>query len=199
MSQTYTSLDDPELIDQIENGAVGVLPTDTIYGIVTKALNAHSVDKLYEIRKRPAEKPSIVLISSLLDLELFFVEVPAIHKQFLENVWPGKVSIIMDAPHPDMAYLHKGTDTIAFRIPDTHELIQLIEQVGPLIAPSANLEGQPSAKTIDETREYFGNDIGFYVDFGKLEGDPSTVVKIEGETIKVLRQGAVPIDFQTQS
>lgn len=194
MPEIYTSLTDQNLRQQLMNGAIGVLPTDTIYGIVTKALNVHSVDTLYEIRKRPPEKPSIVLISSPKDLEIFFVEIPETHKSFLENVWPGKVSVIMDAPHPDMAYLHKGTDTIAFRIPDYPDLVELIDQVGPLIAPSANLEGQPPAHTIDTAREYFGDTIDFYVDSGELEGDPSTIVKIEGENIKLLRQGSTPID-----
>lgn len=194
MPDAYTSLTDPNLIRQLMDGAIGVLPTDTIYGIVTKALNVHSVDKLYEVRRRPPEKPSIVLISSLKDLDIFFVEIPEIHKSFLENVWPGKVSIIMDSPHPDMAYLHKGTDTIAFRIPDYPELLQLIDQVGPIIAPSANLEGQPPAKNIDAAREYFGDSIDFYVDIGDIAGEASTVVKLEGENIKVLRQGATPVE-----
>lgn len=199
MPETYTSLNDQNLRQQLMNGAIGILPTDTIYGIVTKALNVHSVDTLYEIRKRPPEKPSIVLISALKDLEIFFVEIPEIHKSFLEDVWPGKVSVIMDAPHPDMAYLHKGTDTIAFRIPDYPDLVELIDKVGPLIAPSANLEGQTPAYTIDTAREYFGDIIDFYVDRGELAGDPSTVVKIEGETIKVLRSGAVSVEsFITQ-
>lgn len=100
----------------------------------------------------------------------------------------------MDSPHPDMAYLHKGTDTIAFRIPDYPELLKLIDQVGPIIAPSANLEGQPPAKNIDAAREYFGDSIDFYVDIGNIAGEASTVVKLEGENIKMLRQGATPVE-----
>lgn len=193
MAEQFTTLHDEKLIQMLMNGAIGVLPTDTIYGIVTKALSAHSVDHLYEIRKRSPEKPSIILIASIRDLATFFANPSENIREFLDRVWPGKVSVILDTPHEDLAYLHKGTDTMAFRIPDNKELVSLLEQVGPLIAPSANLEGQPPATTIDAAKAYFGEEIDFYVDAGKLESEPSTVVRVEGEEIKVIRQGLVDV------
>ena len=69
----------------------------------------------------------------------------------------------------------------------------LTRKTGPLVAPSANLEGKEPAKTIEQAKEYFGDNVDFYVDTGQLESKPSTLIKIVDENNMILRQGAVKI------
>ena len=83
---------------------------------------------------------------------------------------------------------------MAFRLPDNHLLRSLIKQTGPLVAPSANLEGQAEAKTIAAAKKYFGDKIDFYLDAGTKESLPSTLIKIENDKIIVLRKGAVDVN-----
>lgn len=82
---------------------------------------------------------------------------------------------------------------MAFRVPEKKELVTLLEQTGPLISTSANPEGEKPATNIKEAVGYFGDDVGIYLDEGKLESEPSTVIKIDDGKMRVLKQGAVEI------
>lgn len=183
-----------QIIDILKNGGVGVYPTDTLYGLVGSALKKEVVERVYTLRKRDTQKPMIILISSLDDLKLFNINPDPKTLEFLKGVWPGKVSVVLDCPEEKFEYLHRGTKTLALRVPDKEDLRKLLEQTGPLVAPSANLEGQSESKTIQEARSYFRDQIDFYQDEGVLDSQPSTLVQIRNGQIKVLRKGAVKPD-----
>ena len=90
---------------------------------------------------------------------------------------PGKTSIILPCPDEKFHYLHRGSNFLAFRLPADAPLRQFIYRTGPLVAPSANLEGLPPATTIEEAQNYFGDKVDFYIDGGKMEGSPSKLIK----------------------
>jgi len=194
---------DKKIIQTLVNGGIGVLATDTLYGLVGSALSKKAVEKIYKLRHRDSKKPLIILISSLDDLKLFNIKISAEIKKQLLKFWPGKVSIIFSCPAKKFQYLHRGTKTLAFRLPagalakeglpNKKSLISLLKKTGLLVAPSANLKGELPAKTIKEAKKYFGDKIDFYVDSGKVSGKPSTLIKIENSKIIVLRKGAVKI------
>ena len=179
----------------LSQGKIGVIPTDTIYGLVGKALLPKTVERIYEIKGRKPDKPLITLISTLEDLKLFEIKIDAETKKVLEKYWPGKVSVILPCPNQEFEYLHRGTKTLAFRLPDYPELTHLITQTGPLVAPSANPEGLPPAKNIKEAREYFGDEVDFYYAKGILKSLPSTLIEVRDGKIKILREGAVKINL----
>ena len=176
----------------LKGGKIGVIPTDTIYGLVGQALNKETVERIYAVRKRNPSKPMIILINYIKDLSLFGVDTNKKLKNILSQLWPGKVSIILpitnDSYLEKLNYLHRESKTLAFRLPDNKALTDLIAQTGPLVAPSANLEGMSPATTIDEAKNYFGNSIDFYVDEGKIESTPSRLIKIENNEIIELRK-----------
>ena len=171
---------------------MGVIPTDTIYGLVGRAEIADTVEKIYRIRKRDTHKPCIILIASYEDLKKFNIELSSELQSLLETrrLWPGKVSIVFPSTNSRFEYLTRGTNSIAFRMPDIPELRELLAQTGPLIAPSANREGDPPAATVDVARQYFKDSVDFYVDGGELHSAPSTLIQIAGDKIVVLRKGA---------
>ena len=182
----------PLIVRDIRNGGVGIMPTDTIYGIVGLALRKKTVETLYRLRKRNPKKPMIILISSLDDLGQFGISTTPHIKKILKKVWPGKVSVILpfNAPAATLkkfAYLHRGTKALAFRLPKPLWLRSLIKTTGPLVAPSANTEGHLPAKNITEAKKYFGDGVDFYIDVGKLVSKPSTLVTIRGGEMVVLR------------
>jgi L-threonylcarbamoyladenylate synthase len=181
---------DNEVAEIIKNGEIGVLPTDTIYGLVASALQKESVERVYEVRQRDLEKPMIILISSLQDLETFNVEISEQEKKKLSSFWPGKVSVILPCHDEKRAYLHRGKNSLAFRWPDRGDLEDLIRKTGPLVAPSANISGYGPARDIREAQKYFGERIDFYVDGGEIVSESSTLIRfIEGKII-IERQGA---------
>jgi len=173
----------------LKEGVIGVLATDTLYGICGPALNKKTVEKIYKLRKRNPKKPMIVLISSFNDLKKFKVKLKKWQKEILEKIWPSRISVILPCFSEKFSYLHRGTKTIAFRFPAKKELLKILSISGPLAAPSANWEGYKPAKNISEAGKYFGNRV-FYHDAGKLEGKPSTLIDITRKPIKILRPGA---------
>lgn len=185
----------------LKNGGVAVMPTDTIYGIVCQALNQGAVERIYTLKKRTPTKPVIILIADIDEVKKFGVVLSESDRAVCERLWPGAVSIILPCKRPEFEYLHRGTDTLAFRLPAHEELRAALRQTGPLIAPSANTEGQPPAQNIDEARRYFQNDIDAYADAGQLVGEPSTLISISNGRVIVLRQGTVSIpgDLQVAS
>jgi L-threonylcarbamoyladenylate synthase len=177
----------------LENGGVGVLPTDTLYGLVGSALSPKAVARIYQLKKRDPEKPLIILIKSLTDLKSFKIRIGLKTSQILANYWPGKVSIILPCPSVEFNYLHRGRKTLAFRLPDKNDLQNLLKTTGPLVAPTVNPEGLEPARTIKEAKAYFGDQVDFYLDQGRLDSPPSTLIRTKGGKIEILRQGAVKI------
>jgi L-threonylcarbamoyladenylate synthase len=173
----------------LKAGGVGILPTDTIYGIVGSAARPKTVQKIYKLRKRNPKKPMIILIGDIRDLKRFGVRLDTWTKSILKKLWPGKVSVVF--PTKKFRYLNRGTGTLAFRMPKPKWLNQLLRATGPLVAPSANFEGKDPARTVAEAKRYFGDKVQFYIDIGRLVSKPSTLVAIERGTLKVLRKGAV--------
>lgn len=180
------------LVHQLRRGEVAVIPTDTIYGIVGSALDRATVEKIYALRRRAPSKPMIILISSIKDLEKFEIKLDEFTKIFLNQHWPATLSVILPCPSLKFEYLHRGTKTLAFRMPAKKALRDLLKMVGPLVAPSANFEGEKPAETIKEAKKYFGDEV-LYIDGGKLSGQPSTLVEIKNGQVNILRSGAVQI------
>ncbi|MBI2033859.1 MAG: threonylcarbamoyl-AMP synthase [Candidatus Liptonbacteria bacterium] len=176
-----------EVIKILKRNAVGVLPTDTIYGIVGSALRPKTVERIYKLRKRNRKKPMIILVSSITDLKRFGVNVDSRTKKVLRRFWPGKVSIILPCPSKKFTYLHRGAKTLAFRLPAKKSLRAFLKKTGPLVAPSANIEGERPARTVAEAKHYFGSRVDFYVDIGGLHGKPSKLVDLVGRRRAVVR------------
>ncbi len=154
----------------LKNGGIAVLPTDTLYGIVGSAVSKKAVQKIYKVRKRTPSKPCIILISSITDLKKFGIK--NIPLKELREVWPGKVSVILPCPYKKFEYLHRGTNKLAFRLPDSVWLCTLLKKTGPLVAPSANIEGQTPAYTIEEAENYFGGKVEIFMST-KVVSSPS--------------------------
>lgn len=182
-----------DVVAILRRGGVGVLATDTLYGVVGSALSRKAVERIYRLRKRNPKKPLIVLIASMRELARFDVKADAQTKEFLAAVWPGKVSVVLPCPFKKYAYLHRGTKTLAFRVPKSVLLQRLLQKTGPLVAPSANIEGMPPATTVTEAKKYFGDKADFYINAGRRVSAPSTLVAIEHGRIVIHRQGSAKI------
>ncbi len=179
-----------DVSETLLRGGVAVIPTDTVYGLVCRAEDKAAVERLYVLKGRDEKKPCIVLIGSLFDLEKFGITLDKKIGHFLSKEWPAPLSVILPCPDETFSYLHRGIKEIAFRMPAGSGLRELISTVGPLVAPSANPQGQEPALVIEEAKNYFGNKVDVYVDGGILNGLPSTLVRFEEGKVIVLREGA---------
>lgn len=176
-----------EIAVQLKNGGVGVLPTDTLYGLVGQAVNQASVERIYRLKQRQPDKPFIILIADYSDVETFQIKLGDTLKRRLDRYWPGPTSIILPCPGDKLAYLHRGTHSLAFRWPAKKPLQEALKLTGPLVAPSANPEGQIPAKTVQEAKDYFGEEVDFYADGGTLASRASKLIRFDGDNEVVLR------------
>lgn len=180
-------MDRESIIETLEQGGVGILPTDTLYGIVGSALSADTVDRIYALKRRDTKKPLIVLIPDIEEVERFGVILSEKLKEELGAYWPGPYSIILPTIDEEFEYISRGTDTIAFRLPDDEDLREFLRHTGPLVAPSANTEGNFPATTVEEARSYFGDGVDFYIDGGEVDNPPSTVIRMTEDGAETVR------------
>lgn len=165
------------IIKILKSGGVGVLPTDTLYGLVGRAEDKKAVARIKKLKKRSVGKPFIILISNLKDLTKFGVKPNKATGQILAKIWPGPVSVAFSSK-------------LSFRLPKNKLLNTIIKQTGPLVAPSANPEGLEPASIISKAKSYFSDKIDFYLPANKkLTGQPSTLIRIKNNKIEILRHG----------
>ena len=121
-------------------------------------------------------------------MEKFGINLKEDQAKFLKKIWPGKVSVILPCKNKEFKYLHRGTNSLAFRFPAKKSLLEILKKTGPLVAPSANPEGLKPAENITEAKKYFGDKVDFYLAGGSLKSEPSTLIEIskDGE-VGVLR------------
>ena len=179
---------DTTVIEALRAGKLVVAPTDTIYGLLARADSQKAVDELYRVRQRDRTKSCIILLSSADNIP----EITAEQRRIYDQLYYERPTTIVVRVSPDiMPHLVRTDATLAFRVvPSGTALSELIQCVGPLLAPSANLAGQPPATTINEAIAYFGDQVAVYVDGGKVaEAAPSRIIKFtdDGHVI-TLRQ-----------
>ena len=169
-------------------GEAIVAKTDTIYGILARADDEKAVKKLYAIRHRGLQKPSIILVADSADIPSLTEKERALY-DMLNSETP--TTIIVDVQDEYLPHLPRGEGgrTLAFRSVSSNSHLQsLTQKVGPLIAPSANIEGLPPATTIAEARQYFGSNVAAYVDEGRAENNlPSRIIQLVDGKIKTIR------------
>jgi L-threonylcarbamoyladenylate synthase len=180
-----------EAVAALQDGGVGVMPTDTVYGLVARAHDAKAVGRLYALKHRH-HKPGTIIAASVAQVHDLGVSQTLLDQ--VANLWPNPLSIILPVGK-DFAYLHQGIGDIAIRVVDSPNIRQVLEQTGPLLTSSANQPYQPGATTIQQAWDYFGDTVDFYVDDGDRSGYlPSTILRLldDGE-IDVLRPGAIKL------
>jgi L-threonylcarbamoyladenylate synthase len=181
---------DDEVVRLLKKGGAGLLPTDTIYGLSARALDAAAVERIHKIKLRDSGKPLIVLISDLKMLDL--LNISSKQAAPAEKYWPGALSLEFQAAGSPV-WLHRGLEHFAIRIPDHPGLLELIKKVGPIVSTSANLQGESPVRSAEEAQGLFGDRLDFYVDAGELDNPPSTLAVIENGKLKVVRQGSVKV------
>ncbi|MCX6728709.1 MAG: L-threonylcarbamoyladenylate synthase [Candidatus Saccharibacteria bacterium] len=168
----------------IQNGGVGVLPTDTIYGIVTQVRNTDSVKRLYSLKSRE-NKPGTIIASSIQQIIDLGVDPSYVEK--VRVFWPNPISIIIPVDD-SLSHVHLGMKSLAFRVVSDPEIAKLLDKTGPLLTSSANEPGKPVASTIKEAAAYFGSQVDFYIDGDNLANSAaSAVIMIDENGVKILR------------
>ena len=179
--------------ETIRRGGIVIFPTETVYGIGTNGLDEKAVKKLYELKKRPLNKPISLLVGNMEMIKKVTKGVNELEYKIMEKFFPGPLTIILKKSQLVPDILTANRDTVGIRMPAGKISRKLVEYAGvPIAAPSANISGNPSGTSMEHIQKEFSEGIEFFIDGGKSKlGLASTIVKIENGKPKILRQGSI--------
>jgi len=175
-------------------GELVAFPTDTVYGVGAHGLQAEAVERLYQAKARPTDKPIAFLLASADDVQGVARDIPDAAWLLAQHFWPGGLSLVLSKRDVVPATVAAGGPSVAVRVPDHPVTQALILALGaPLAATSANLSGHPDAVTADQVLRELGDRVALILDGGRCPGGvPSTVVDLTASPPTILRRGAIP-------
>jgi len=176
-------------INALKEGKIILYPTDTVYGIGANIFDLKAVQKVYEIKKRPLNKPLSVCVSKIDDIEKIAYLNKDL-KKLISNIFPGPFTVILKKKENISPILTAGGEKIGIRIPDNNVCMELSREF-PITTTSANLSGQPIPESVEGVLEQLGNKIDLILDAGiSKNGVHSTVIDMTVYPPKILRKGA---------
>ena len=178
----------------LNSGGVIAFPTDTFYGLGADPFNPDAISKIFRIKQRPADKPLLVLIHSLDQLQDLTHGVTNNARKLMEHIWPGPLTLIFQAAPGLPDALTAGTGTIGIRLPGHPFTLMFLEALDrPLTAPSANISNAEEPKTAQEISSALGKELDWIVDGGPSPGGKSsTVLDTTTNPPTLIREGALP-------
>lgn len=182
-----------EAVAWIRAGRIVAFPTDTFYGLAVDPTSAPAVLDLFRLKGRPAGVAVPLIAASIAQAESLGGPWTPAMRSLARTFWPGPVSLICEAPAGVAHEVHGGAATVAVRVPDHPVARALAEAWGaPVTATSANRSGQPPAQTAAMLSGLATDPSVLVVDAGPTPGgQPSTIVDARGETMVLVRAGAV--------
>ena len=177
----------------IKQGGVIVFPTRCLYGLGADAMNPNAVERIIEIKQRPADNPILVLIHSKKQLEMLVEKIPPAANAIMEAFWPGRVTLVFDARGTLPGLLTAQTGKIGVRLAGHPVAAAMLRQVkGPVTGTSANLSGRPGCSRLSDMDPQITGQVDLVLDAGRLQsGVGSTVVDVTREPPRILREGQI--------
>ena len=173
-----------EAADILGNGGLVIMPTETVYGIASNMADARAIERLYQIKQRPKDKPFSVHIDTKEKIEYFAHDIPVSAYKLMDKFWPGPLTLILKS---------RNKDTIGIRIPDDNIALRIIALSGvSVVCPSANISGKPAPTNFQDAIKDLEGLVDFAIDAGSTRsGIESTVVDLTVEPMRILREGAI--------
>jgi L-threonylcarbamoyladenylate synthase len=181
-------------VAELQRGAVVAFPTETYYGLAVDALDLSALERLFALKGRGAEKASALIVADVAMLAALCAEIPKKARELATTHWPGPLTLALPArPGLPEAIVQDGF--VAARVsphPLAHALVLAFGR--PITATSANPAGAAPTRLPAEVRAYFGAVSPFVLDGGETAGGlPSTLVRVRGAAVEVVRQGAIAL------
>ena len=175
----------------LRDGALAILPTDTVYGIGCAAGDRAACARLYACKSRPADQPTAVVLGSVAGLLAALPELDASTVERCGCVLFGAVTLVVPNPARRFAHLCGATpEQIGVRVPVLlPEIAQLADAVGCMALTSANLRGEEPPARLADVPDELRRLCAVEVDGGELAGMPSSVIDVTGAEPAVLRAG----------
>lgn len=191
-----------EKINEIlKNDGVISFVTDTVWGVGCLPENKNAVDKIYELKGRDRSKPLILMSNSLDNLQPYVEELTVQEKNIAKKYFPGALTLVTQKSAKTPLFITSGMSTVGIRVPNNSVFAKICENIeGHVLATtSANLSGLPSAKNYREALNFIGKFVDYVVpeETDRAKGLESTVLMYVNNSWKILRQGAITPEFNS--
>lgn len=187
-----------EAIKVLRAGGIIIFPTDTAFGIGCRIDDEASIERLFEIRKRPKNQATPVLVDSVEMAQKYLLSIPKdVMDKLIKPYWPGALTIVFPCKTDKVPELVRGGGvTIGVRVPNHPVIQQIIKGVGvPILGPSANFHGEETPYRFEDLDKNIVKLVD-YVVFGECSvNQASTVIDCSSEQWRILRKGAVKLDL----
>jgi L-threonylcarbamoyladenylate synthase len=188
-------MNEKEIKKTLNNDGVIAFVTDTVWGLGCLPTSEKAVQKIYEIKKREAQKPLILMSHDIYPLLHYVEEIPKTGHELMKKHFPGALTLVLKKSKHTPDYLTSNMDTVGIRVPDNATFRQICQAApgGVLATTSANLSHRRAAQTYEQARENIGTLVDLVIpDYGHTaRGLESTVAGISADEIKIFRQGAI--------
>ncbi len=188
-----------EIIKVLNDGGVIAYVTDTVWGLGCLPNNEKAVKKIYEIKKREAQKPLILMSNDIYPLLNYVKPIPKVGQILIKKYFPGALTVVTEKNQNTPDYITSSMPTVGIRVPDNEVFREICEIIPEhvLATTSANLSHQPSAKTYEQALENMSGLADLIIeDSGyTAKGLESTVVGVMGNELRIFRQGAIRLDI----
>lgn len=180
-----------EAIKELHLGHVVAHPTETCYGLAVDIFQKSAVQRLYNLKEMPFDKPVSVLVRDLEEAERYG-EFSEKAKELARRYWPGPLTIIVPRKSTLPVWINPGMESVGFRVSPSKKARLLVEGFGgPLTTTSANKSGLEQAYKVQDFLDQ-GLLPDFVLDGGQLgKNPPSTIVKVDGAEVTLVRQGSL--------
>ena len=188
-----------EILERVEaaaavlrRGGIVVYPTDTLYALGARADDAAALERLRRAKLRQEGKP-LPLLAADRDQVLLVARLEGVADRVAGRIWPGPLTLVLPALPGVAAAVTAGTGTVGIRVPGSAVARALAARAGfPLVSTSANPSGGPAPSRVSELAPALRQQVDHVLDGGATPGGPpSTVVRLDGESVRVLREGAI--------
>lgn len=175
-------------------GGVISYPTRCLYGLGADAINHSAVQRIYNIKNRPKNKPILLLVADPEDVASLVENVPRSARMIMTGFWPGQVTIVFNASHKVLPVLTGGTGKIGIRAAGHPVAARLVKRIGrPITGTSANISGSKASDQSPGADSIIADRVDLLLDTGPLKGGiGSTVVDVTQDPPVVVREGIIP-------
>ncbi len=168
----------------LASGGLVIIPTETVYGVAVDANNKKALDRVYEIKKRPKDKPFALLVADIQQVQELANNIPVVAYKLMRKFWPGALTILLKS---------KDQGKVGIRMPDNRIALEIIRQAKVTLAcPSANISDQPAPVDFKEAVKDLEGLVDLAIDGGSAKlGKESTIVDLTVEPLQIVRSGAI--------
>ena len=176
-------------------GQVVGLPTETVYGLAARLAYPEAIQQIFRLKGRPLKNPLIIHVAQREEVDLFATSLPPLFHELTARFWPGPLTLIVPILEEYVpSIVRAGLTTAGFRMPAHQATLKILESTGPLVMPSANLSGRPSATRPEHVEADFGQNFPVVDGGTSAKGVESTILIFEGHVWKIARLGALAVE-----